>query len=921
MMKPWLQLCQRGGRFCVHCLLSFLCWGLWLLLVALLVGQTYIAVDKQLPVPGFLLRSMEQQLAASGVSATLGRTTFDPKGQVLVENLHLSLPTFEEPVARVASLYVRLDPWALLAGRFEPVELRASGISLSVPAMLSDSGRNEVLMENADLTLVPHDDVLEISHLTTHLAGVAISARGTLDLSRFTSADETPAIELLARSYSEICRRLPALTRPLAGLRDGRIDLTLRPSEKFGAIARVMLTGQGYQPTGAATFTVGPFRASTRVPLRTTEPFFVRIAAATDRLQLPEGVTVDRPRTTLRARIAWDGIEFTPQRAEIEARSVAGAGVAVRDLASTVRFNGPAKVATTLVARVGSEAVAVAGTLDPEARSAALHAAGRFDPALLGLISRRVGRDIRPFLDFTAAPRFDVDVAFAPGAQFESVDGEVAAENVRAYGVTFGRIGGHIRVADGWFKADHAAATIGDNFATGTYEHELATHRYRFLLNGRLRPKALNPWFREWWDNFWTNFDFTAAAPDASVDVTGRWRDGPSTSVFVYANGAQPVINGVPLDHVTTLIFLRPNYYDAMEVHAYRDGGAAHGRFTRHHDPETRALARMDFDLTSSLAPAVAAGLVGREVEEVVRPFVFATPVQLEAAGFVGEAGREIALHGTTQGDFTFHDFPLTGLNFTATVEGDEVLVDSLSAGFAGGTASGRLRVMGPPDARRLGFDLGLKQGNLQQASVTLSDYLARRRGQPPPPPSAYMQRNTNVVLDLDVSAEGNLDDPLSFSGSGNAQLNGRGLGEIRLLGLLSELLNFTSLRFNRLLTTFKVERDHLEFPDLNLIGSNAAISAHGTYALEEGTLDFNARIYPFQESRFILKSVGGAVLSPLSNVLEVKLNGQLDKPKWAFVIGPTNILRSLGQAAEGESTTAPGAPPPPAAPPPPPPP
>ncbi|MFZ9746861.1 MAG: hypothetical protein ACO3G4_09550, partial [Opitutaceae bacterium] len=166
--------------------------------------------------------------------------------------------------------------------------------------------------------LVPHDDVLEISHLTTHLAGVAISARGTLDLSRFASADETPAIELLARSYSEICRRLPALTRPLAGLRDGRIDLTLRPSEKFGAIARVMLTGQGYQPTGAAPFTVGPFRASTRVPLRTTEPFFVRIAAATDRLQLPEGVTVDRPRTTLRARIAWDGIASTPQRAEIE---------------------------------------------------------------------------------------------------------------------------------------------------------------------------------------------------------------------------------------------------------------------------------------------------------------------------------------------------------------------------------------------------------------------------------------------------------------------------------------------------------------------------------------------------------------------------------------------------------------------------
>ncbi len=914
-MKPWLQLCQRGGRFCVHCLLSFTCWAVWLLLVALLAGQAYIAVDKQLPVPGFLLRSMERPLENSGVSAKLGRTTFDPTGQVLVENLELSLPTFEEPVVRVASLYVKLDPWALLAGQFEPVELRASGISLSVPAMLSDSGRNEVLVANADLTVVPQGEVLEISHLTTHLAGVAISARGTLDLSHFGSAERTPVIELLARSYPAICRRLPEITRPLDGLQDGRMDLTLRPSEKFGAIARIVLSGQGYQPTGAFRFAAGPFLASTRIPLRTTEPFFARISASTDRLRLPEGVTIDRLRTTLRARIATDQIEFTPQRAEIEARSVAVAGVMVRHLSSTVRFAGPSALDTTLVARIGTEPVALAGTLDPPARTASLHATGRFDPALMSMISRGVGRDIRPFLDFTTAPRFDVDLAFAPGGKFKSVEGQVAAENVLAYGVTFRRIGGHIRVADGWFKADHAAASIGDNFATGTYEHELATHRYRFLLTGQLRPMALTPWFRDWWENFWTNFDFTAAAPDASVDVTGRWRDGPSTSVFVYANGAKPVINGVPLDHVTTLIFLRPNYYDAMEVHAYRDGGTAHGHFTRYRNPETHQLARMDFDFASSLSPAVAAGLVGPTVEEVVAPFNFTTPVQLEAAGYVGEAGRKIALHGTTQGDFTFHDFPLTGVNFTATVEGNDVLIDSLSAGFAGGTATGRLRVMGPPDARRLGFDLGLKQGNLQQASVTLSEYLARRRGQPVPPPSAYMQRNTNVVLDVDVSAEGDPDDPLSFTGSGNAELSGRGLGEIRLLGLLSELLNFTSLRFNRLLTTFTVERDHLAFPDVNFTGSNAAISAHGTYALEQGTLDFNARIFPFQESKFILKSVVGAVLSPLSNVLEVKLTGQLDKPKWAFVIGPTNILRSLGQAAtEGEAAApdpAPAEPPP----------
>ncbi|MCC6414426.1 MAG: hypothetical protein IT582_00740, partial [Opitutaceae bacterium] len=143
-------------------------------------------------------------------------------------------------------------------------------------------------------------------------------------------------------------------------------------------------------------------------------------------------------------------------------------------------------------------------------------------------------------------------------------------------------------------------------------------------------------------------------------------------------------------------------------------------------------------------------------------------------------------------------------------------------------------------------------------------------------------------------------------TGSGNAELSGRGLGEIKLLGLLSELLRFTSLRFNHLSTNFTVERDKVVFPEVSLTGSNSAINARGSYSLAQGELDFNARVYPFQESEFFLKTVVGAVLTPLSNVLEVKLTGELAKPKWAFVIGPTNLLRSLGEAAATSTEPAP---------------
>jgi hypothetical protein len=124
--------------------------------------------------------------------------------------------------------------------------------------------------------------------------------------------------------------------------------------------------------------------------------------------------------------------------------------------------------------------------------------------------------------------------------------------------------------------------------------------------------------------------------------------------------------------------------------------------------------------------------------------------------------------------------------------------------------------------------------------------------------------------------------------------LQGPGLGEVPLLGLLSELLRFTALRFTTASAKFKIDGAKLAFSEFNLRGANSAIEAHGDYALNRRELDFKAKILPFQESGNILKSALGAVLSPLSTVFEVVLTGSLEKPQWAFAMGPTSFLRSL---------------------------
>src|SRR5207302_9873586 len=110
-------------------------------------------------------------------------------------------------------------------------------------------------------------------------------------------------------------------------------------------------------------------------------------------------------------------------------------------------------------------------------------------------------------------------------------------------------------------------------------------------------------------------------------------------------------------------------------------------------------------------------------------------------------------------------------------------------------------------------------------------------KGQPPPPPGKFVQEKANVRLDVTASAEGSYANPLSYHGDGNATLQGETLGEVPLLGALSELLPFTALRFTSATAKFKIDGAKIAFSEFNLRGANSAIEAHGDYALDKREL------------------------------------------------------------------------------------
>jgi hypothetical protein len=922
-MRRTLQHLWASTRWCAACVGSFVLWSVWLALALLLAGQTYIATHQELRVPGFLLRSLEDRLAASGVRATFGRTSFDPTGRVLIENARLSLPAFAEPVVSARTIYVRLDPWALAAGQFDPREIRISGANLAVPAMLSPSGRSEEILRDLDATLIPHEQQLELVQLSARVAGISLDAHGAIYLPprNRENAGSLPIAEFLARQYPAISRQLIAVAQQLTALDSPSLHLELSPSSTRVAIAKVSLYARGLKLAVPQPIAASGLRVVTRFPLFGDSPVTSRLELTADAVALPFGASAQQVRAVVRGTLRPGRLQFVPRDLDLTAASLAAAGFSAEAVSAHL-IPGPLPQLTAEVSALLLGApLAVRAETDLAAQTAAFRFDGALATELLTPLGTRLGVDVRKYFDFAHLDRAVGHARLGPGWKFEKLSARVALRGVNAYHVNIEEGRAAFEFDGHRFSAPEVWARLGDDYARGTFEQDLKTLEYRFLLEGRLRPLAISGWFREWWPNFFKQFEFPVASPEASVEVSGRWTEGRRSIVFVFANSVKPVIRGAALDRVRTRLFIRPGFFDGPEMFAVHPTGTAQGTFTYSLDLPTSAWRTLDLDLTSSLDPAVAVQILGPLGVSIFSPFKWSAPPAVRLTGRIDGPGAPggphttLQIDGRTNGEFRFLDFPLDDVSFSAAVRDNDIDVSQISARFADGTLTGRTKIFGQGRERRIAFDYTLKDATLVRAVDILQNYTARKNHQPPPPPGKFLREKASVHFDLTAAATGRYDDPFSYQGEGRATLQGAGLGEVQMLGLLSELFKFTALRFTSAKTTFKIDGAKLTFPDLTLRGANSAIDAHGDFALDRRVLDFKAKIFPFQESGNPLKTLVGAVLTPFSNIFEVKLTGTLDKPEWAFVVGPTNILRALGPgetappAAPPTETTAPTAP------------
>ncbi len=911
-----MTLLRHSGtalRWCASGLATLGFWTLWLCLALLLCLQGYIATTNQLEVPRFVLRDLESRLEVSGVRATFGRTRFDPSGRILIENVRITLPGFAEPVIAARALYVKVDPWDLLIDRFEPSEIRVTGASLRVPAMLSPSASAEEGIRDLDATLEPRGDELDIECLTARAGPLSVAARGTVHLGSLKprGGEALPIADFLAQNYTALCREISAAVERLGALDHPVMEADLAASETECAVARVTLTARSLSLPSVGGLAATDLRIFGQFPLlpRGPVPLDLSVEAAELRFARPSAEA-----RGLQARILGRLLpRAAVTRVEIASGSLEAAGLSVGSPIATADLESLPRIR----ARVGGELfgapVAAQVDADLRAETASARFTASVDPAAVDWIGARLGRNLGPYFSLEAPVRFSGTADFSSGWKFGRVDADLVGGPVLAHRVRIDEAVGRVIFDGRTLSAPEAAVRVGENTARGSYEGDVRTGRFRFLLEGGLRPLDITPWFPRWWPDFFGNFQFPAAPPTADIDLHGRWGTDRETSAFLWVDSARPVIRGGAFDRLTLRIFTRPDFEDGLEFKASLGKGSASGTFARWIDPGAGTLRRLDVDVDSTLPYPLAARVYGPPGADILSPFAFdrapdiRVRARLDGAAAPGGPSEDLRIDARTDGGFRFHDFPFEGAAFTAAVRGQDLSVDSVSAGFAGGRATGSARVTGTAADRRISLECRLEGANLAKAVAVVQAYSARGQAARAQAPAPLLKEQTDATLDLAAKAQGRYGDPLGLTGTGIARIRGTDLLQVKLLGLLSQVINFTSLRFTAARADFALNGPTLTFSDVDVTGANSAIEGRGTYDLNRHVLDFNAKVFPFRESKFFLPQFMNVVTAPLSHALEVKLTGSLYRPSWSFVAGPTNILRSLLSNGAGASQPPPG--------------
>ena len=268
---------------------------------------------------------------------------------------------------------------------------------------------------------------------------------------------------------------------------------------------------------------------------------------------------------------------------------------------------------------------------------------------------------------------------------------------------------------------------------------------------------------------------------------------------------------------------------------------------------------------------------------------------------------------GFAPGDTHIETAVLKNLRFSARSDKATTRVDDASFDFCGGSADGNI-VLKKEGGKTL-FDASATAEKMNQAEFTrFLMSLDPSKGSDETEPSAgnaeggasagLLDGGESGLVDLSLGLKGDIGDIAHSKGSGFVSLRNPNLMRLNLLGALSRAFSALRLPLGTFDITYangriEIGDGSVDFPKLEMGGDVMRIRGAASYDFINDDVDAAMLIYPFGGMKGALISGISTLVSPISSVIQVTVDGKISDPSVGMQVRPLNFIQSESKILE----------------------
>ncbi|GHC02345.1 hypothetical protein [Cerasicoccus arenae] len=918
-----------GVHYVVNTFLALFLGGMLFLVVILLR-------DGEVPIPSFLVDTLDEELADQGFRVEFDRLQLDLRGIIFAHSTQIFAEGNTDPLFESDLMLVKFSIIRLLVGEFTPSEISLADAALYCPAVISPSGQREPMVHNLYINARRQGQDWLLDTFILQMLGARVHINGNvftpLPGMESKSHDKKLNIDGL---YMEICRSLIELQEPFSKIED--------------LILRIELSGERKAPLEilAQVYMSGFFDEATKVKLGAGSSR-LRAKLGVDGILRPDGlgqvslnslqwqddVETGFSEAHVRLDNGLDGFTSMPLAAEIYSYNIKAWGLPfdgafgslnLRDLKSTGTIKGH------IILKSGLNWLAVDGPFHPKDESGSLNIRARWNPTFFLQSTEIPAEDIPTDISIAGRPYWKASVDFLPGLKPRNSQFDVRFNqlNYHQLHLEAARVKG--RITEDEIELYSVDLYARDYAVKGNYQQQFSTGNYRFQAKGTVWPSDLNIFIPDqWWKDLWADFTFNQTPPEAEIDMSGQYgANGAKNKIYGSAKLRDVKYKDDPIDMARSRIWQNVQHLDLFDFNVEtKDGRAAvelHWEYLPNGENDYISfLARTHLPLLQG------ANMAGPSVVPIAKKFPSDEIPYLDLAGIVyGEHSihaDDLYVKGSVffPGPFEFEDVRFDNGSFLFELTPEQIKVSQGRLGLGGGKTALYTVVQRQPngglyvenakisiiDAKLYGLYEAIpflrvaraKQEALERikaAKKARSDKDNDDDDDDDKAPRTFEERYAGDVK-LFFDTHGQLPDLNTFSGSGTLVLTDANLGQLHLLGGLSSFLysiglHLGTLNFTNAQTDFTLARSNLNFPNGQVSGATGEIVTNGNFNIDQESLDFLISLHPFGNMETPIFDEIFSIFSPLANSIEVQLTGTLTKPDYEVSVKPMGVF--FGQA------------------------